>query len=648
MFFLSPLALLGLVAVLVPPLLHLFQRRQPPVVEFPAVRYLQETKREAQRTVKLQHLLLMLLRIAGVLLIVLAAARPVIPGGLGALHEPTALVLVLDHSLSSGAVKGGTRVLDDLAARARETLRDAQAGDAVWLVGADGVARRGAPAELLEAVTVLRPDPRRLDLSAAVRQGARLLATSGYARREIHVLSDFQASALEETGDGPRETGDTSIVLQATAGDSLPSSVSPPSADSSLAGLSILVYHPPGDPPTNRGVTMSQPWPALWLPGPGVVRAAVGGGPMAAGARALLSLSVDGRPGARALSVNGGDVELGAPALGPGWHVGEVAVEPDELRADDSRSFAVRVVAPSAVAAGPDAGSFVAEALGVLAGAGRIRGGGGAGAVHVGTAPQTGAAATVVLPPPDPAALGATNRALANAGVRWRFGARREREDSLVAAAVPELAGIRVGMRWRLEPVGGEHTGDVLARAGTDAWLVRHERVVLVGSRLVPEETTLPLSGAFVPFVSALVNRIARGESGILEAAPGDAVTVPARVTALASGDSLLALRAGEVVTAPVMPGSYPLRAGADTAAMLVVSPDARESDLTRATPDQAAAAWRQARVTVTDNGRELAARRFRGAGHSELTGWLLAAALLVLIVESLLAAGGFARFARS
>ncbi|MFI5208722.1 MAG: BatA domain-containing protein, partial [Gemmatimonadales bacterium] len=50
MTFLTPLALFALAAALVPPLLHLFQRREPPVIEFPAVRYLKETQREALRT----------------------------------------------------------------------------------------------------------------------------------------------------------------------------------------------------------------------------------------------------------------------------------------------------------------------------------------------------------------------------------------------------------------------------------------------------------------------------------------------------------------------------------------------------------------------------------------------------------------------
>ena len=126
MTFLQPLALFGLAFALIPPLLHLFQRRHVPDVVFPAARYLRETAREAQRSIRLRHLLLMLLRVAAVVALVLAAARPVVPVSVGGLHAPTALAIVLDHSLSSGAVVGGRRVLDDLAQRARETLREAR------------------------------------------------------------------------------------------------------------------------------------------------------------------------------------------------------------------------------------------------------------------------------------------------------------------------------------------------------------------------------------------------------------------------------------------------------------------------------------------------------------------------------------------
>ncbi len=619
MTFLTPLALFALAAALVPPLLHLFQRREPPVFEFPAVRYLKETQREALRTVRLQHLLLMLLRMAAIVLIALAAARPVVPGGFGARHEPMALVIVLDHSLSSGAVKGGTRVLDDLAARARETLREAQAADAVWLIGADGLARRGSARELIVAVSAARPDARRLDIGAAVRQGARLIATSGYARGEIHVLSDMQRSALGES----KVEG---------------------AFDSLLKGIPVLVYHPAGDPPPNRGVVAAQPTPSLWLPGTGAVLARVVGGPADAASRVTLSMVVDGRAGARALAAAGGEVNLAPPAappLAPGWHTGAVQLEPDELRADDERAFAVRVAPPAVALASGDLGPFVTEALGVLAANGRVRLSG-VPDVRLGTTLAPGA--VILMPPGDAAESGALNRALAARGVPWRLGARREREDTIAAREVSEVAGARVKVRYPIEPLPGAPPSDVLARAGADAWLVRHDRVVIVGSRLVPEETTLPLGGGFVPFVSALVNRIARGESGVITAAPGETVIVPADVTALATKDSLLPARPGEVLAAPAVPGAYALRAGADTIGMLVVAADPRESDLTRASDADVRAAWRGARVEGTADPRDYAARRFRGAGRSELTGWLLAAAMLVLLGEGVMAAGGRSR----
>lgn len=632
MFFLHPLALLGLTAALVPPLLHLFQRRRPPDVVFPAVRYLRQTEREAQRSIRLRHLLLMVLRMLAVVLLVSAAARPVVPGGSGVLHDPTALAIVLDNSLSSGAIAGGSRVLDDLALRARETLRAAQSGDAVWLIGADGLARRGTPAELLEVAWSLRPEARRLDVGASIGTAARLIATAGYARGEIHVLSDLQATAFEKNETGER--GDGGDVVR--------------DADSAAAGLPILFYHPAAGPPENRGVVAARAVPSIWLAGTGGVAARVGGAPAAGGARVSVTLAIDGRTGGRALAAAGDAVALSAPKVEPGWRSGEVTLDPDELRADDRRPFAVRVVPAASVTIvqGADLGPFLTEALAVLVEGGQVRRGGDAsGAVRIGGVTHTGAG--VVFPPADPVALGAVNRALAAAGVRWRFGARVEGEDTIAAPLVPELAGARVMRRYRLEPRTADADRDVLARTGGDPWLVREGRVVVVGSRLVIEETDLPLAGGFVPFVNALVNRLARGEAGIIEAAPGGSVALPSDVTALGMPpDSVRAVESGAVIAAPQAPGLYALLSGADTAGILVVAPDPRESDLRRADAATLRARFKGARVTLTGDAREYGSLRFRGAGRSELTGWLLAGVLLVLLVEAGLATGGLSRSA--
>jgi hypothetical protein len=614
MVFLQPFALLLLGAALVPPLLHLFQRRRPPDVEFPAMRYLRQTEREAQRTIRLRHLLLLLLRVAAVALIALAAGRPVVPARVGAGHEPTALVLILDHSLSSGAVSGGARAFDDLAARAGETLRATQPADALWMIGADGVARRGSREELLAAVAAAKPEPLRLDLSAAVATAARLVRASGYARGEIHLLSDVQRTAFG-------------------------------APDGAAAGLPVLAYHPAADPPANRGLVSARATPATWLPGSGAVAVSIGGAPEPPGAKVPVTVALEGRTGARSLAAPRDQALLSVAAPAAGWAAGEVSLEPDELRADDRRPFAVRVVAPAVVSWDPaEAGPFLAEALGSLARAGQVRPGA-AGGVRLGPGAASPEGAAVVFPPRDPVGLGTANRALGAAGVPWRFGPRVEREDTLAAPRLPGINGARVARRYRLEATPGGAPGGVLARAGGDPWLVRSGRTVVVGSRLVPEETSLPLASGFVPFVGVLVNRLARGDEGLVEAAPGDPVSLPDNVTALVSGGGVVRPVAGaRSIPAPAEPGVYFLLATGDTAGALVVAPDPRESDLRRAAASDLAGFFPGARVTVTASPQAYAAERFRGAGRSELTGWLLAAALLVLAAEALVAAGVFER----
>jgi hypothetical protein len=620
MVFLSPLALLGLAAMAVPPLLHLFQRRRPADLEFPAVRYLEESARQARTAVRLRHLLLMLLRMLAVGLVAVAAARPVVPAPFDGVHEPTALVLVVDNSLSSGAVADGRRVLDDLALRARETLREARDADVLWLMTADGIARRGSSAELLEAVASLEPSSRRLDVGVAVRAAARLASTAGTARAEVHLLSDLQGSGVG-----------------AASAESLP------------AGIAVVAYHPPAAPPSNLGVAAARPAPGVWLarsPGASVVVGIAGsGGDSASGAP--VTMTIGGRPVTRGLAGAGRTATLAAPRSAPGWVTGEVALEGDELRADDSRAFAVRVAPAPAVRQPAPAllGRFATEALAVLAEAGQVRLTPDAvitvgPSVHA-CAPRVEDCASIVVPPSDPVALGALNRALASRGAAWRFGARVEREDTIASSALAEVAGLRVRGRHALEHDGVGDSGAVLATVGGAPWLVRQGSVVLVASRLDPEDTDLPLAGAFVPFLGALTGRVARGEGRVAEAAPGDPVTLPPGVTSLARGDTVLRVDGGVTVAAPAEPGAWAMLAGADTAGVLVVAHDPRESDLTRADPRSLHAALPGAALAVTGDPGAYAARRFRGAGRSELTGWLLVAALALLLTESTLAAGG-------
>ena len=170
--FLHPWLLAGLAAAGIPVLLHLLERQQPPTVVFPAVRYLVAATEAHQRRLRLQNWLLLLLRTLLVVLLVLAAAGPTVRGGNVAGHAPSALVLIVDNSASSGAVLNGTPRLAELRDAARRVLARATPDDALWLITADGAPRRGDPAALGALVDRLVPSPRRLDLGRA-------LATAG-------------------------------------------------------------------------------------------------------------------------------------------------------------------------------------------------------------------------------------------------------------------------------------------------------------------------------------------------------------------------------------------------------------------------------------------------------------------------------------
>ena len=156
MSFLSPWFLALGAAALVPVLIHLLRRRIGVHVEFPAARYLARAEREHSRTLRMRNLLLMLLRVLAVFLLAAAAARPTSRSA-GAGHAPTALAIVLDNSMSTSVVEGGTPLLDQLKRAAREALAHASPEDRVWLVTPDGTMHGGTAPTIGEELDRVRP-----------------------------------------------------------------------------------------------------------------------------------------------------------------------------------------------------------------------------------------------------------------------------------------------------------------------------------------------------------------------------------------------------------------------------------------------------------------------------------------------------------
>ncbi|MGH7560002.1 MAG: vWA domain-containing protein [Gemmatimonadales bacterium] len=586
--FAAPWALAGLLAAALPILLHLFARREPPTLVFPATRYLAETARARHRRLTLQHWLLLLVRTLLIATLVLAAAGPTWPGAGAGAHAPAALAIVLDNSLSSAATAGGTPVIDRLKAVARAALDQATPQDALWLVTADGSPRMGSREDLRTEIGRIEPSPARLDLGRAI-QAARDAMAGDPRPQSVLLASDLQATALGAAeGRGP-------------------------------VTVARIEHAPVG----NLGLSALDPGRQPWGPEGGALAIGVGGNGDSA-RTAALTVRIGGRAPRQQLVRGGATATSQSGALPPGWWLAAAELEADELRLDDRRETVVRVVPPASVSWSAE-DRFLATALDVLLQNRRIVRG---ADLSIGL---LGARRSIVLPPADPARVGAQNRALAARGIPWRFG------DAVAAPLLTDSSAVigrhRVLRRHPLVPSGGAPSGVLVTAAGAP-WVVRSGDVVLVGSRLDPDWTDLPLAAGFVPFVDFLVNRAARGELTIASATPGEPVLLPDAATAIGRAGRRRDIEGGAALRT-METGVHFVLAGRDTIGAVAVSPDPRESDLAPADDGAIRGLWPGATIVSASRAPRTA---FAAGGRTDLRGSFLWLAALLALADATLA----------
>src|SRR5262245_55801480 len=120
MSFLTPLFLLGAAAIAIPIVVHLIQRERKHVITFLSLMFVQRIPYQSVRRRRIRHWYLLLMRIAAIILIALAFARPFLPekaaAAVAAIGGNRELVILLDRSASMG--------YEDRWARAQAAARD--------------------------------------------------------------------------------------------------------------------------------------------------------------------------------------------------------------------------------------------------------------------------------------------------------------------------------------------------------------------------------------------------------------------------------------------------------------------------------------------------------------------------------------------
>ncbi len=351
----------------------------------------------------------------------------------------------------------------------------------------------------------------------------------------------------------------------------------------------------------------------------------------------------------------GASLSLPLPSTPRGWVRGYVDADPDDLRADDRRFFAYRASPAPSVSLVGDPGVFATEALSVLESAGRtvpsavstadvVVSGSGEGLASVGPAK-----AVLVIPPDDPTRLPAVNRRLADGGIPWRLERREERgETDVEGRDLPEsLVGTRARMWYRLvlsgDPPAPTRTLGVVAG---EPWLVSGtdssgRRYLILASPLDPGSSTLPVSAEMVGFIDWVVSQWAAAGGGPVERTAGQALTAPrgADRVRLPSGAELPIDGARRVLATGEL-GFYTFTAGDSTVAVEAVNPPARESDLRRL-DDTVVDALIGLNTTHVRRDGAWARSIFQERQGPELWRTLLALALALLVVESVVAATG-------
>ena len=125
MGFLNPLLLFGLAAVSVPIIIHLLNRRKFQKVVWAAMRFIQASVERNQRWMRVEDLILLVLRCALLALLALALARPAFKNAgaqfLG--QSKVTAVLILDNSASMGMSDGTMTRFDKRGTRRRIAKR---------------------------------------------------------------------------------------------------------------------------------------------------------------------------------------------------------------------------------------------------------------------------------------------------------------------------------------------------------------------------------------------------------------------------------------------------------------------------------------------------------------------------------------------
>ena len=203
MTFLNPAVLFGLLAASIPIVLHFLNLRKLKKIEFSTLAFLKELQKTKIKRIKLKQWLLLLLRIAIILLLVMAFARPTVKNlslGNSSMAKTTA-VIIIDNTFSMSVVTERGSYLNQAKQTAKKLLGNFQDGDEIALVSVGDLSNEiSKPTtnfkQVLQSIDELQISSVSKTLNEAFIKAAQVLYQSKNFNKEIYLLTDIQKGRI--------------------------------------------------------------------------------------------------------------------------------------------------------------------------------------------------------------------------------------------------------------------------------------------------------------------------------------------------------------------------------------------------------------------------------------------------------------------
>ncbi|MFC1562841.1 BatA domain-containing protein [candidate division KSB1 bacterium] len=214
MTFLNSIILYGIAVASIPVLIHLFTRRKRETIYFSSLRFLKILESKRINKIKLQQIILLILRTLIILLIVIAFSRPALKetssSQIGS-HIKTSSVIILDNSLSSMAGKGNEQLFDKIKNASAKIIDSFQENDQTYFIvssDAEKLKNKIPVFDKNKSVLLIKeanPTYFSDDLSKIIKDAEEILTPSQNFNKEIYICSDLQNSNFNITNNEDSE-----------------------------------------------------------------------------------------------------------------------------------------------------------------------------------------------------------------------------------------------------------------------------------------------------------------------------------------------------------------------------------------------------------------------------------------------------------